>query len=102
EVTGAFVPSVPQVRTPAVRVSAPLPTFPFFSFLAVGVAAVTLGIASRAVEEVEALAVVKTPEYSSTALAAQAGAQRDLATAEARLSAARAFLHAEVAARRPA
>jgi alkylation response protein AidB-like acyl-CoA dehydrogenase len=99
EVAGAFVPAQRQVWPPAVPVSAPLPTFPFFAFLAVGVAAVTLGIASRAVEEVEALAVAKTPQDTSTVLASQTGAQRDLATAEARLSAARAFLHTEVATR---
>lgn len=99
EVAGAFVPARRQVWPPAVRVTAPLPTFPFFAFLAVGVAAVTLGIAARAVEEVEALAVVKTPQNTTTVLAAQPGAQQDLATAHARLSAARAFLHTEVAAR---
>jgi indole-3-acetate monooxygenase len=98
-VAGAFVPSRRQVWPPAVTVPGPLPTFPFFAFLAVGVAAVTLGIAARAVEEIEALAVVKTPQYTSTALASQAGAQLDLATAQARLHAARAFLHTEVAAR---
>jgi hypothetical protein len=93
------VPSRRQVWSPEVRVSAPLPTFPFFAFLAVGVAAVTLGIVALAVEEVEALAVVKTPQHTSTVLAAQTGAQRDLATAQARLSAARAFLHTEAATR---
>lgn len=99
EVSGAFVPSERQVWPPAVRVSAPLPTFPFFAFLAVGVAAVCLGIAARAVEEVEALAVTKTPQHAGGLLAEQVDAQRDLGTAEARLSAARAFLHTEVAAR---
>ncbi|WP_367137509.1 acyl-CoA dehydrogenase family protein [Saccharothrix sp. HUAS TT1] len=99
EVAGAFVPTRRQVWPPALRVPGPLPTFPFFAFLAVGVAAVGLGIAARAVEEVEALAVVKTPQYASAVLAEQVGAQHDLGVAEARLSAARAFLHAEVAAR---
>jgi alkylation response protein AidB-like acyl-CoA dehydrogenase len=99
EVTGTFVPTRHQVWPPAVRVPDPLPTFPFFAFLAVGVAAVTLGIAARAVEEAEELAVVKTPQHTSTVLAAQTGAQLDLATAQARLSAARSFLHTEVAAR---
>jgi alkylation response protein AidB-like acyl-CoA dehydrogenase len=99
EVAGAFVPARRQVWPPAVRVTAPLPTFPFFAFLAVGVAAVTLGIAARAVEEAEALAVVKTPQNTATVLAAQPGAQQDLATAHARLSAARAFLHTEVTTR---
>ncbi|XVS62623.1 acyl-CoA dehydrogenase family protein [Actinosynnema sp. CA-299493] len=99
EVADAFVPARRQVWPPAVRVSGPLPAFPFFAFLAVGVAAVGLGIAARAVEEVEALAVTKTPQHSRGLLAEEADAQRDLGVAEARLSAARAFLHAEVAAR---
>lgn len=99
EVAGAFVPARRQVWPPAVRVAGPLPAFPFFAFLAVGVAAVGLGIAARAVEEVEALAVTKTPQQAPGLLAEQADVQRDLGAAEARLSAARAFLHTEVAAR---
>jgi alkylation response protein AidB-like acyl-CoA dehydrogenase len=99
EASGAFVPARGQVWPPAVRVSGPLPVFPFFAFLAVGVAAVGLGIAARAIEEVEALAATKTPQHAQGLLAEQAEAQRDLGVAEARLSAARAFPHAEVADR---
>ncbi|MEU7529421.1 acyl-CoA dehydrogenase family protein [Saccharothrix sp. NPDC042600] len=99
EVSGEFVPLRRSVWPAAAEVDAPLARFPFIAFLALGVAAVGLGIAARAVEEAAALAVVKTPQYTSTVPAAQASAQIDLATAEARLSAARAFLHAETAAR---
>ncbi|MFE9749612.1 acyl-CoA dehydrogenase family protein [Saccharothrix saharensis] len=99
EVAGAFVPARRQVWPPAMRVPGALPAFPFFAFLAVGVAAVCLGIAARAVEEVEALAVTKIPQHVAGLLAEQPDAQRDLGVAEARWSAARAFLHAEVAQR---
>ncbi|MEU5693907.1 acyl-CoA dehydrogenase family protein [Actinosynnema sp. NPDC020468] len=93
------VPARRLVWPPSVSVDGPLPAFPFFAFLAVGVASVCLGVAARAVEEVEALATGKTPYGTGSTLAEQAGAQLDLATAEARLSAARAFLRAEVAQR---
>lgn len=99
EVTGAFVPTRRQVWPPGSRpvLAGPIPAFPYFGYLAMGVAAVALGIAGRAVEEIEALAVAKTPQYAATRLAEQTGAQLDIATAEARLSAARAFLHDELA-----
>ncbi|MEV0679621.1 acyl-CoA dehydrogenase family protein [Actinosynnema sp. NPDC050436] len=99
EAADVFVPARRAVWPAAAEATGPLPRFPFTAFLALGVAAVALGIAARAVEEVEALAVVKTPQHATAPLAEQTGAQLDLATAEARLSAARAFLHAEVAAR---
>ncbi|MGM1062823.1 acyl-CoA dehydrogenase family protein [Saccharothrix sp. Mg75] len=99
EVADAFVPARRQVWPAASSVDAPLARFPFLAFLAVGVATVALGIAARAVEEVEALARVKTRQYATSVLATETGAQLDLATAEARLSAARAFLRAEVDAR---
>jgi indole-3-acetate monooxygenase len=98
EVDRAFVPSGRQVWPPTARptLSGPIPAFPFFAFLALGVAAVSLGIARRAMDEIEALAVEKTPQFSHTRLAEQTGPQIDIATAEARLSAARAFLHDEL------
>ncbi|GAA3876104.1 acyl-CoA dehydrogenase family protein [Saccharothrix violaceirubra] len=79
EVVDAFVPADRRVWPPSLHVEAPLPSFPFFSFLAMGVASVCLGIAGRALDEVE----------STDGLL-------DLATADARLAAARAFLRAEV------
>ncbi len=99
EVTDAHVPTRRAVWPASVPPTAPLARFPFIAFLTLGVAAVGLGIAARAVEEIEALAVVKTPQYTTVPLSEQTGAQLDLATAEARLSAARAFLHTEVAKR---
>jgi indole-3-acetate monooxygenase len=98
EVDEVFVPSERQVWPPAARpsLSGPIPAFPFFAFLALGVAAVSLGIARRAVDEIEALAVEKTPQFSHARLAEQTGPQIDIATAEARLSAARALLHDEL------
>jgi indole-3-acetate monooxygenase len=98
EVDQVFVPGRRQVWPPAASpaLSGPIPAFPFFGFLAIGVAAVSLGIARRAVDEIEALAVEKTPQFAHARLAEQTGPQLDIATAEARLSAARAFLHDEL------
>jgi alkylation response protein AidB-like acyl-CoA dehydrogenase len=47
-------------------------------------------------DEIEALAVEKTPQFSHARLAEQTGPQIDVATAEARLSAARALLYDEL------
>ncbi|GAA3665482.1 hypothetical protein GCM10022267_59730 [Lentzea roselyniae] len=67
-VTDAFVPAartaLPGVTTPGTN--GPLPHFPFFCFLATGVASVGLGVARRAIDEIVALAVenpqrVETP-----------------------------------------
>ena len=74
-------------------VEGPITVFPYFGFLAAGVASVCLGIARRAVDEIEALAVGKVPQYATSRLAEQTGAQIELALVEARLSAAAAFLH---------
>ncbi|GGP63122.1 acyl-CoA dehydrogenase family protein [Saccharothrix coeruleofusca] len=99
EVTDVFVPTRRAARAGEIHLGHPLAAFPFLSFLAVGVAAVGMGIALRAVEEIEKLAVIKTPQHTSQPLAEQAGAQLELARAQARLCAARAFLHAELAER---
>jgi indole-3-acetate monooxygenase len=61
------------------------------------VAAVTLGLARRAVDEVVALAQGKRPLFSSKTLAASALAQVDVARAEAAVGAASAFLLDELA-----
>jgi alkylation response protein AidB-like acyl-CoA dehydrogenase len=74
-------------------IEGPVTVFPYFSFLAVGVASVCLGVARRAIDEIEALAVAKTPQYATTRLAEQTGTQIEIAMMEARLSAAAAFLH---------
>lgn len=77
-------------------VDAPLGAFPNFSLLAVGVAATSLGIARRALDELVALAEGKRPLFSSRTLAESAHTAIELARAEAALRSARAFLHDEV------
>ncbi|WP_394621127.1 acyl-CoA dehydrogenase family protein [Lentzea sp. JNUCC 0626] len=74
-------------------IEGPITVFPYFSFLAAGVASVCLGVARRAIDEIEALATEKTPQHATTRLAEQTGVQIELALMEARLSASAAFLH---------
>ena len=73
------------------RVEAPLYQFPTFGLLALGVSAVALGIAQRALEEFQALATAKTPTGSQRALASRGSAQEDYAQAEIDVRAAAAF-----------
>lgn len=82
----------------APTVDVPLAHFPNFTLLAAGVAATSLGIGRRALDEVTALATEKRPQFSSRTLAQSAYAQIELARAEAGLRSARAFLYDEVAA----
>lgn len=93
--------AVPLERTVAPgrqdpRVAAPISAFPNFTLLGIGVAAVGLGVARRALDELIELAGAKTPQFSSRTLAASGFAQTELARAEASLRAARSFLHESV------
>ncbi|HEX4465660.1 MAG TPA: acyl-CoA dehydrogenase family protein, partial [Solirubrobacteraceae bacterium] len=72
--------------------------FPLFGLLAVGIAAVALGVARGALDELLAVAVAKTPSGAARPLAARATVQASLAQAEASLRGARALLLAESAA----
>jgi alkylation response protein AidB-like acyl-CoA dehydrogenase len=72
--------------------------FPPFGLLALGIAAVALGIARAAIDELGELAVAKTPTLARHALAARSGVQADRARAEALLRSARAFLDDAVGA----
>jgi alkylation response protein AidB-like acyl-CoA dehydrogenase len=98
-VDGAIVPLErtfrPFVDGPAI--DAPLGRFPNFTLLASGVAATSLGIGRRALDELTALAAGKRPQFSSRTLAENPFTQIELARAEARLRSAQAFLHHEVA-----
>jgi alkylation response protein AidB-like acyl-CoA dehydrogenase len=80
----------PAVTRPVVRT--PLSQFPNFTLLASGVSAVGLGIARRALDELVDIAQGKKPQYSSKTLAQSSYTQIELARAEAKLRAARAFL----------
>jgi alkylation response protein AidB-like acyl-CoA dehydrogenase len=97
-VDGAFVPTGRSLQPMAGRptLDVPLAAFPNFTLLAVGVAAVTLGIARHALDEFTELAHDKRPQFSSRTLAQSGSVQAELARAEANLRAARAMLLDEV------
>jgi indole-3-acetate monooxygenase len=86
----------PGVTRP--QVTTPLTVFPNFTLLAAGVAAVGLGVARRAIDELVELAQGKKPQYSSRTLAQSGFTQVELARAEGELRAARAFLLDELGA----
>ena len=97
-VDGARVPKGRSVvpASGARYVDSPLAAFPNFTLLAIGVAAVALGIGRRAIDEIVALGVDKRPQFSQRTIAQMGTNQSDLARAEGRLSAARAYLFDEV------
>jgi alkylation response protein AidB-like acyl-CoA dehydrogenase len=70
--------------------------FPVFGLLALGVAAVAVGIARGAIDELVALATQKTPSGSRRRLADRAHIQMEVAQAEAELGAAESFMIHEV------
>jgi alkylation response protein AidB-like acyl-CoA dehydrogenase len=78
------------------RIDAPLYRFPPFGLLALGIAAVSLGVGRAAVEAVRELTVSKVPMGSSRTLGARATVRAELARCEAQLRSARAFLFDEV------
>ena len=99
-VADRFVPAERSVSliTDRPRADGPLYTFPVFGLLAMGIAAVTLGIARRSISELIELAQAKTPTLSRSKLAKRSRVQSDLAEAEAMLRSARAFLFEATAA----
>lgn len=88
---------VPESRVVGLGVDRPLErplyAFPQFGLLAMGIAAVSLGLARAAIDELVSLAGGKTPSGSARPLAARASAQTDVARAEALLRSARAFYY---------
>jgi indole-3-acetate monooxygenase len=93
-VSGAFTPTQRTIQPGVTRpvVTTPLSMFPNFTLLAAGVSAVGLGVARRALDELVDLAQGKKPQYSSKTLAQSGFTQVELARAEGKLRAARAFL----------
>ena len=99
-VDDVFVPADRSVAllTATPRDPGPLYRFPIFGFLGLNVAAVALGIARAAVDELTKLATEKTPTMSGQRLADRNTTQADLGRATAALLAARAFFFGETAA----
>jgi alkylation response protein AidB-like acyl-CoA dehydrogenase len=93
EVHGQFVPAA---RTASLfappRQAGTLYRFPVFGLLALGIAAVALGIARQAMTALVDLAAAKVPQASSKTLAERPATQAAVARAEAEWRGARAFL----------
>jgi len=93
EVQNIFVPASHSVSLFTDKpVPVPLYCFPTFGLLGIGIAAVALGIAEAAIDEVISLAAGKTPQGSAKPLALRAKAQNDVSEAVALRRSARAFL----------
>lgn len=93
EIEDVFVPqsriASPGLDRPLER---PLYAFPNFALLAMGIAAVALGLARASIREAVALAGAKTPDGSARKLANRPHVQGEIARAEAGVRSARAFL----------
>jgi alkylation response protein AidB-like acyl-CoA dehydrogenase len=76
----------------------PLYQFPVFTFLALGIGAVAMGIARAAIDDLVELARSKQRAGNRRTLAEQPHSHMQVATAEARLRAARAFYYDALAA----
>jgi alkylation response protein AidB-like acyl-CoA dehydrogenase len=88
---------VPDARAVGLGVDGPLErplyAFPQFGLLAMGIAAVALGLARAAIDALVEIAGGKTPQGSARPLAARPSAQSDVSRAEAMLRSARAFYY---------
>lgn len=98
-VKDVFVPEsrIFALGDPARRRPEPLCRMPAFPFYASQVAAVSLGVARAALDEVLRLAQHKVPTFTTAVLAEQPVAQVEIARAEATLGAAGAFLRESIA-----
>ncbi|MDH3299746.1 MAG: acyl-CoA dehydrogenase family protein [Acidimicrobiia bacterium] len=97
-VDGAHVPEGRwvEIGTTEATYPNPLTQFSFYGLLALAVAATTVGIARRSIDELVSLAHDKRPQGSSRSLRERAVVQHDVATAEARLQAAWALMESTV------
>lgn len=98
EAADVFVPEqrVVSVFDPARHRPEPLFQTPVLPLFAAHVAAVGLGIARAALDELTELAIEKTPSFSTVRMADKPVTQVELARAEATLGGARAFLYDSV------
>jgi len=94
EVKDLFVPAESSLSllNERPRLARPLYAFPALGLLAIGLPAVTLGIARRAIDELSALAHQKVLIPSRKPLATRSAVQAAVAEAEAHLRAARAWM----------
>jgi alkylation response protein AidB-like acyl-CoA dehydrogenase len=105
--TGSHDIEMRDVQVPADRAASlvadapsadgPLYAFPVFGLLALAIGAVNLGIARGALDDVRALASVRTPTGSSRTMGERPTVQAELGAAEASLGAARALLDESIA-----
>jgi alkylation response protein AidB-like acyl-CoA dehydrogenase len=94
EMRDVFVPDARVVGFLEPRpLERPLYAFPHFGLLGMGIAAVTLGVARSAIDELVDVAGGKRPEGTSRTLAERPGTQSDVARAEALWRSARAFFY---------
>ena len=98
-IRGIFVPDAHAV---GVGIDGPLEkplyAFPHFGLLGMGIAAVSLGLARAAIDELIEVAGGKTPSGSARPLATRASAQAEVSRAEAGLRSARAFFYEAIGA----
>lgn len=93
-VDGVFVPATRTIERFGARKGAhPIFLFPNFGMLAIGIAAVALGAARAAIDDLVSLAGTKVPQGNSRALAEKSTTQLGVAKAEATLRAGRAFFY---------
>ncbi|WP_300381366.1 acyl-CoA dehydrogenase family protein [Henriciella sp.] len=92
QVTDVFVPEERCVQGfGSARADMPIFRFPAFGLLGAGIAAVALGTARGALDDIYDLAVDKVPAGTTSALAAKSSTHRDIARAEAAVRQGRAF-----------
>ena len=94
ELKDCFVPDGRWIHFPVQTavVDAPLYRVSFYGALSAGVAAVGLGLAKRALDEIKKLGAVKRPVMARKTLSEKAFIQFQLAETEAKYQAAKAFL----------
>jgi alkylation response protein AidB-like acyl-CoA dehydrogenase len=85
-----------SISTDSVREPGPLYSFPVFGLLAIGVAAVALGIARGAIDELRDLAPRKVATGARRSVAERSSAQAELARAEVLVEASRDHLLARI------
>jgi alkylation response protein AidB-like acyl-CoA dehydrogenase len=95
----AFVPESHAIGIGVDRpLRSPLYAFPQFGLLAMGIAAVSLGLARAAIDELVEIAGAKTPAGSAKPLALRPATQSEVSRAEATLRSARAFYYETIEA----